>query len=107
MVVVVGSPSRRQTFCGFEILKDLQSQEFVSEATVETLRESVLPWTARFNVKCFDFQVGQPLTQRNGEAIRKCVKKGSPYGSDRFVTQASVRLKLKHTLRNRGRPKEV
>ena len=31
----------------------------------------------------------------------------TPYGSDRFVTQASVRLKLKHTLRNRGRPKEV
>ena len=73
MVVVVGSPSRRQTFCGFEILKDLQSQEFVSEATVEALCESVLPWTARFNVKCFDFQVGQPLTQPNGDELRTVV----------------------------------
>ena len=51
--------------------------------------------------------VNRPQNERELKAIRKCVKKGSPYGSDRFVTQASVRLKLKHTLRNRGRPKEV
>ena len=53
-------------------------------------------WRAMFN---------RPQNERELKAIRKCVKKGCPYGSDRFVTQASSRLKLKHTLRERGRPK--
>ena len=48
--------------------------------------------------------VNRPQNQKELDAIRKCVRKGSPYGSDRFVTQASTRLKLKHTLRERGRP---
>lgn len=51
--------------------------------------------------------VNRPMNQRELNAIRRCVKKGCPYGSDRFVTQASSRLQLKHTLRERGRPKKV
>ena len=51
--------------------------------------------------------VNRPMNQRELNAIRRCVKKGCPYGSDRFVTQASSRLQLKHTLRERGRPKNV
>ena len=38
------------------------------------------------------------------KAIRRCLKKGQPYGSDLFVSQAAVRLQLEHTLRSRGRP---
>jgi len=49
--------------------------------------------------------VNRPQNERELKRIRKCVKKGCPYGSDRFVTQASSRLQLKHTLRERGRPK--
>lgn len=49
--------------------------------------------------------VNRPQNERELKAIRKCVKKGCPYGSDRFLTQASARLKLTHTLRERGRPK--
>ena len=49
--------------------------------------------------------VNRPQNECELKAIRKSVKKGSPYGSDRFVTQASTRLMLKHTLRERGRPK--
>ena len=40
------------------------------------------------------------------KAIRRSIRKGCPYGSERFITQASERLKLKHTLRERGRPKK-
>lgn len=50
--------------------------------------------------------VNRPQNERQVKAIRKCVKKGCPYGSERFLTQASVRLKLGHTLRERGRPKK-
>jgi len=52
-------------------------------------------------------KVNRPQSQAEEEAIRKSLKKGSPYGSKRFVSQASVRLKLEHTLRSRGRPKKV
>jgi len=51
--------------------------------------------------------VNRPQNERELKAIRKCVKKGCPYGSDRFITQASTRLKLEHTLRGRGRPQKV
>ena len=52
-------------------------------------------------------KVNRPQSQAEEEAIRKSLKKGSPYGSKRFVSQASVRLKLEHTLRSRGRPNKV
>ena len=52
-------------------------------------------------------KVNRPQSQAKEEAIRKSLKKGSPYGSKRFVAQASVRLKLEHTLRSRGRPKKA
>ena len=51
--------------------------------------------------------VNRPQNKKKLEAIRNCVRKGSPYGSDHFVTQASTRLKLKHTLRERGRPRKT
>ena len=38
-------------------------------------------------------------------AIKKCLRKGQPYGSGLFVSQSAVRLQLQHTLRPRGRPK--
>jgi putative transposase len=39
-------------------------------------------------------------------SIRHSLKKNSPFGSQVFVSQAAVRLKLEHTLRSRGRPKK-
>ena len=40
------------------------------------------------------------------ESIQHCIKKGNPYGSDRFITQSVDRLQLDHTLQSRGRPKK-
>ena len=48
--------------------------------------------------------VNEPQTETEVAAIRKCVRKGSPYGSEGFISQSAVRLKLEHTLRSRGRP---
>jgi putative transposase len=40
------------------------------------------------------------------EAIRRSVIRGTPYGSESWVTQSAARLQLKHTLRPKGRPKK-
>lgn len=40
------------------------------------------------------------------EAVRLCVRKGAPFGSERWVTQSAVRLGLQSTLRPRGRPRK-
>jgi len=50
--------------------------------------------------------VNRPQNEAEEKAIRACLRKGAPYGSDQFVTQSAVRLKLTHTLRSRGRPKK-
>ena len=38
-------------------------------------------------------------------ALRSSVRKGTPFGGHRFVTQSAARLQLEHTLRPRGRPR--
>ena len=50
--------------------------------------------------------VNKPQTDAELTALRQCVRKGSPFGSDTFVSQSAVRLRLEHTLRSRGRPKK-
>lgn len=50
--------------------------------------------------------VNKPQTEAELRAVRTCVRKGSPFGSEGFVSQSVVRLKLEHTLRSRGRPKK-
>lgn len=48
--------------------------------------------------------VNRPQSEAELEAIRHSVRRGTPYGTDKWVTQSAVRLRLKHTLRPRGRP---
>jgi putative transposase len=49
--------------------------------------------------------VNKPETESEVEAIRRCVKQGSPYGSESWISQSAARLSLEHTLRSRGRPR--
>ena len=49
--------------------------------------------------------VNKPQTEVEVEEIRYSIRKGNPYGSDRWISQAAARLQLRHTLRPRGRPK--
>jgi putative transposase len=48
--------------------------------------------------------VNQPQTKGELEAIRRCVKRGQPFGSEAWQQQAAKRMGLEHTFRRRGRP---
>jgi putative transposase len=50
-------------------------------------------------------RVNEPLTQAELNALRKCVERGSPYGTEDWSQEAAARLGLEFTLRPRGRPK--
>ncbi len=67
-----------------------ESRELLSEWPVPQPRT----WVAMVN---------RVQNESEEKAIRKCLKKGQPYGSDLFVSQSAVRLQIEHTLRSRGR----
>ena len=50
--------------------------------------------------------VNQPQTEAELKALRRCVHRSQPYGSDDWVKRAAVTLGLESTLRPRGRPKK-
>jgi putative transposase len=72
---------------------DERSQSLLSQWPVPIPRQ----WKAMVN---------RAQSESEVEAIRRSLIKGSPYGSRQFVSQSAVRLKLKHTLRSRGRLKK-
>ncbi len=41
------------------------------------------------------------------EALRKCVNRGTPYGTEIWKTQIAANLGLKYTLQPRGRPRKA
>ncbi len=49
--------------------------------------------------------VNRPQSEAELEALRLCVKRGRPYGDDRWVKRAAKRHDLETTLRPLGRPK--
>ena len=49
-------------------------------------------------------RVNRPLTSREVEAIRRCIRRGCPLGNIEWVQQTARELGLQHTLRSRGRP---
>jgi putative transposase len=48
--------------------------------------------------------VNQPQTDAELAALRKSIRRGTPFGNDDWVAQISRRLDLESTLRPRGRP---
>ena len=50
--------------------------------------------------------VNRPLTDTELEALRRCVNRGTPYGSAAWVERTAKRLGLESTLRPRGRPRK-
>ena len=49
--------------------------------------------------------VNQPQTEAELAAIRRCVRRGCPFGRASWVDQAAEQLGLQSTLRPRGRPR--
>jgi putative transposase len=50
-------------------------------------------------------RVNEPLTQTELDAMRQCIVRGRPFGSDSWTHQTADQLGLQSTLRSRGRPK--
>jgi putative transposase len=48
--------------------------------------------------------VNLPQTAAEEAALLNCIKRGRPYGSDRWIAQTAEALNLQSTLRPRGRP---
>ena len=51
--------------------------------------------------------VNEPQTEAEVAAIRACIYRGKPYGSDRWTKLAATTLGLQSTLRPRGRPRKT
>ena len=50
--------------------------------------------------------VNQPQNDAEREAIRRCIRRGSPYGDQIWTKQSAARLGLASTMRTRGRPRK-
>lgn len=50
--------------------------------------------------------VNRPQSKQEVEALRRCVQRGRPYGSERWQKQTAKRLGLEATFRSRGRPRK-
>ena len=50
--------------------------------------------------------VNQPETEAELAALRRCVKKGAPFGEEAWVQATARKLDLESTLRPRGRPRK-
>ncbi len=50
--------------------------------------------------------VNQPQSEAELDALRRCVHRGSPYGSADWTAETAKRLRIESTLRGRGRPKK-
>jgi putative transposase len=50
--------------------------------------------------------VNTPQTEDEEQAMRHCIQRGSPYGSETWTQRIATRLGLEFTLRPRGRPRK-
>ena len=50
-------------------------------------------------------RVNEPLSEKESDAVRWSVKRGSPFGNETWVESTARRLDLESTLRPRGRPR--
>lgn len=69
----------------------------------DSARSILRPWPLPRFSNWTDY-VNLPQSEAEVEAIRRSVKRGTPYGTEYWTTQSAVRLQLNHTLRSRGRP---
>jgi putative transposase len=66
-------------------------------------REILSAWPAA-RPRQWKSQVNSPLSASELAALESCVRRGSPYGDERWVERTAAALGLQFTLRSRGRP---
>jgi len=49
--------------------------------------------------------VNKPQTEAEVEAVRRSVRRGTPFGKEQWASQSAARVNINHTLRPRGRPR--
>jgi putative transposase len=69
--------------------------------TLPVLSDGPLPWPRNWQE-----QVNRALTEKELDAVRRCLERGQPYGGEAWVKSAAGQLGLASTLRPRGRPKK-
>src|SRR3954451_4870667 len=62
-------------------------------------------WPLERRRNWLDF-VNRPQTEAEVEALRRCVQRGTPFGSEHWIKRSAMRLDLHSALRPRGRPKK-
>jgi putative transposase len=67
-------------------------------------RELLATWPQPRKPSWTDY-VNQPQTEAELAAIRRSLRRGSPFGDDQWITRTADKLDLETTLRSRGRPK--
>ena len=50
--------------------------------------------------------VNKPQSEAELESLRRCVQRGQPFGSERWIRTTAARMNLESTLRSRGRPRK-
>ncbi len=81
----------------------LLSRSRLTEEEV-TLRQRLADWPVD-RPRRWAEQVNQPHTEAELTALRHCVQRGSPYGSEPWTRNTAAKLALTSTLRPRGRPR--
>ena len=64
------------------------------------------PWPVKRLPGWID-RVNQALTQKETHALKNCIQRGCPFGSDDWVATTAKEQGLERTLRPRGRPRKV
>jgi putative transposase len=62
-------------------------------------------WPVRVGADYLDW-LNKPQTAGEEHAMKECIRRGRPYGSEAWTKQTAAKLGLESSLRARGRPRE-
>lgn len=83
-----------------------QTWPWSSLSTATPLRVTLAPWPVDRPTKWIDM-VNHPLPTPDMEQLRRCIKRGQPFGGLQWVRSIARRLGLQSTLRDPWRPRKT
>lgn len=88
-----------------ERAEDWQWSSLWSHLHTSRAQTLLSPWPVRRSPDWAE-HVNAAQTEGELEAIRRCIKRGSPFGDQDWTKQTAIRLGLESTLKPRGRPQK-
>lgn len=67
---------------------------------------NLTPWPVKRLPRWIE-RVNQALSKKETDALKNCVKRGCPYGTEKWIQKTAEQNGLELTLRPRGRPKKL